>query len=251
VQIVTFDFHNTVAHCDPWFDLEIRDLPSAVLVDLAGAGSERPSGALLDEVTGRYRALRERIKTSGIERDALSCVAQVFEETGINTPRELISASIERLMRGCLPALAPVPGAVDTINALIDSGVPVGIVSSAVYHPFLEWALEDFGLLHRLAFVATSASIGYYKSDVRIYHHAYELASATPELGVHVGDSPRWDVATAQQAGIGTVLFAAPGTRRPELPHDVEPDLTLASLVDADGPILRLLQEREAGALLP
>lgn len=248
MQIVTFDFHNTVAHCDPWFDLEIRDLPAAVLRDLGDRRLVDTSDSLATDVTAAYRSLRRAVMEIGIEKDALTCVQEVFAGLHIDTPIEAIPPSIDRLMRGCLPDLSPVPGAVDTISALIDHNVPVGIVSSAVYHPFLEWALEEFGLLERLAFVATSASIGYYKSDPRIYHHAYELASATIHLGVHVGDSPRWDIATAQDAGLGTVLYTAPGTNRPELPHDIHPDVTLDSLVGADAPILELLHERDAVA---
>ncbi len=245
MQIVTFDFHNTVAHCDPWFDLEIRDLPASVLRDLAARGLVDTSDALEADATEAYRSLRKAVMEIGIEKDALTCVEEVFAALDIDAPADAIPPSIDRLMRACLSDLSPVPGAVDTISALIDRDVPVGIVSSAVYHPFLEWALEDFGLLQRLAFVATSASIGYYKSDTRIYHHAYELASATIHLGVHVGDSPRWDIATAQEAGLGTVLYTAPGTNRPELPHDIQPDVTLDSLVGADEPILKLLRERD------
>jgi FMN phosphatase YigB (HAD superfamily) len=245
LQIVTFDFHNTVAHCDPWFDLEIRELPAAVLRDLAGQGLATTGDALEADATAAYRTIRNAVMESGIEKDAQTCIEEVFAGLGVAAPADAVEASIERLMRACLPDLSPVPGAIATIAALIDRDVPVGIVSSAVYHPFLEWALADFGLLKRLAFVATSASIGYYKSDVRIYHHAYDLARATVGLGVHVGDSPCWDIATAQRAGLGTVLYTAPGANRPELPHDVVPDLMLESLVGADAPILALLAARQ------
>ncbi len=244
MQIVTFDFHNTVAHCDPWFDLEIRDLPAAVLRNLGGQDLVETSDDLEAEATVAYRSLRKDVMETGIEKDALTCVEEVFATLGVDAPSTAIPPAIDSLMRACLPDLAPVPGAVETISSLIDRDVPVGIVSSAVYHPFLEWALEDFNLLERLAFIATSASIGFYKSDIRIYHHAYELAKATLGLGVHVGDSPRWDIATARDAGLGTVLYTAPGTNRPELPHDIRPDVTLDSLVGADQPILALLRER-------
>ncbi len=244
MQIVTFDFHNTVAHCDPWFDLEIRDLPAAVLRDLAAQDLAKTGDALETRATTAYRSLRKTVIETGVEKDARTCVAEVFAELDVDAPVAAIPPAIDRLMRACLSDLSPVPGAVDTIASLLDHDIPVGIISSAVYHPFLEWALEDFGLLERLAFVATSASIGYYKSDTRIYHHAYKLARATVGLGVHVGDSPRWDIATARDAGLGTVLYTAPGTNRPELPHDIRPDLTLNSLVGADEPILTLLHER-------
>ena len=30
-RAITFDFHNTLIHCDPWFELEVRTLPGAFL----------------------------------------------------------------------------------------------------------------------------------------------------------------------------------------------------------------------------
>ncbi len=245
MQLVTFDFHNTVAHCDPWFDAEIRDLPALVIEDLAYDSGAPPDRDLQERATHHYRTIRRQVIDSGIERDALTCVVDVFEEIGLEAEPDRIAAIIDDRMRRCLPDLEPVPGSVATIEALIELGIPVGIVSSAVYHPFLEWALDEFGILDRLAFVATSASVGYYKSDVRIYHHAYRLVEASPELGVHVGDSPRWDIDTAQRAGLGTVLYTASGTQRPELHYEVDPDLVLPTMIDAHEPILRLLRERE------
>lgn len=249
VQITTFDFHNTVAYCDPWFDLEIRDLPARVLETLAPRTGIPATAAVRSEVTSRYRDMRGEIMASGIEVDALESVARVFQTMGLPVDQQSIETAIDGLMRQALTDLTPVPGSIDTISSLIGAGVPVGIISSAVYHPSLEWSLARFGLRHRLTFVATSASVGYYKSDVRIYHHAFRDASATIELGVHIGDSPRWDVDTANRAGLGTVLYAANNhqRRQPRASGLAEPDLVLDSLVDADMAILELLKQRRNG----
>ena len=246
MQIVTFDFHNTVAWCDPWFQLEIRELPGAVLECLGPRRGIDASEATRAEATERYRDLRQAIMVHGVEVDALASVERVFVEMGLPVDREAIAGAIDALMRDTLAALEPVTGAVETISSLIDAGVPVGIISSAVYHPFLEWSLAKFGLLERLRFVATSASVGYYKSDTRIYRHAYEAARASVDLGVHVGDSPKWDIETARRAGLAAVLYDDPSERRPR--HGTvglaEPDLVLDTLVGADTPIQRLLAER-------
>lgn len=246
MQIITFDFHNTIAHCDPWFDLEIRDLPATVLRELHGSRGVRAPEELQADATAAYRALRRDVMASGVEVDAQEGVERVFAMLDIDAPSAAIAAAIERAMREAFDSLSPVPGSVETIDAILADGIPVGVISSAVYHPFLEWALEAFALRDRLAFIATSASIGYYKSDTRIYHDAYRLASADPGLGVHVGDSPRWDVAVAQEAGIAAALYAAPDASR-EVPVGIQPDLVLSTLVGADAPLRELLRERETG----
>jgi HAD superfamily hydrolase (TIGR01509 family) len=203
-SLVTFDFHNTLATCDPWFFLEIRDLAADVLHDvdpvaLAAIGR--------DEVLAHYRALRKQVIASGVEIDAVASVEQVFGALGIAPDQDAIARSVERLMRETMSHVAPVPGAIETVREVAASDAAVGMVSSAVYHPFLEWTLAHFGIADHLDFVISSASCGYYKSSPEIYRQAMVTAGATPERSIHVGDSLRWDVWGAQQAGMGTIWF--------------------------------------------
>lgn len=251
MQIATFDFHNTIARCDTWFELEIRELPVAVLEDLTEDDRRPLDVETRQRAVAMYRELRRSIMSSGIEKDAQTSVEHVLVAMGIDYAPGFVADSIDRHMRDALNDLHPVPGAVETIVALLDAGIPVGIVSSAVHHKYVEWALAEFGLLDRLAFVATSASIGYYKSDVRIYQHAYRSVQATIEQGVHVGDSPRWDVVTAQEAGLGTVLYAGSSHTRASEIENVQPDLVLDSLVGAYEPIYDLLQRRRSAGRTP
>ena len=242
MQIITFDFHNTVARCEPWFDLEIRNLPAEVIREVSGIDADH---ATIERATTMYRTLRGAVMASGEERDALTCVQHVFSELALDIDEAVLPRTIDVLMRRCMAALEPEPGAVETITSLTDAGIPVGIISSAVYHPFLEWSLERFGILDRLAFVATSASVGFYKSVVAIYEEAYALVNADRALSVHIGDSPRWDIETARLAGLGTVLYAPSGLPVP-LDDGAQPDLVLTSLERAHGPLMELLERRKA-----
>src|SRR5690606_21550428 len=103
-------------------------------------------------------------------------------------------SAIESLMRGAAAEATPIPGAVETIRAIAGTGTRVGVISSAVYHPFLEWTLERFGVGQELAFIMTSASTGIYKSNPDIYRVAMDNAGASPDRSIHVGDSEKWDV---------------------------------------------------------
>lgn len=80
------------------------------------------------------------------------------------------------------------------------------VVSSAAYHPFLEWTLERFGIDQCFEAVLTSADCGHYKSSPRIYELAAEMLGRRPETVIHMGDSERFDVRSAQQAGMRAVL---------------------------------------------
>jgi len=244
VQVLTFDFHNTLAHCDPWFELEVRLLPRSVIERLAIRHTLEP-----DAIDETYRDLRKRVIASGQEIDANDGVAEVLERLGLGASRPEIARTVDALMAEALEAMVPVAGAVGTVRHLHAEGVPLGIVSSAVHHDSLEWTLERLGLAPCFQAVVTSARSGYYKSTPAIYDYALARLGGTAGMSVHVGDSLRWDVAVAQQAGIQAVWLQTP---RKEVfstgPVDASPVLTLPTL-DRAGPILGdLLASLRVGA---
>ena len=243
---ITFDFHNTLATCPEWFELEVRTLPSAFLGWWGARDVGTPVAERLDDADARYRDLRRDIMAHGNEQDAASCLETVFEAMGITVPDAAVRDGIEHLMREALRGAAPVPGAVETVRQIHEAGIAIGIVSSAVYHPFLEWTLEEFGIADAVEVIVTSASAGFYKSRPEIFLHAAHALGAAPARTVHVGDSLRFDVGGAARAGMGTVWYQHDGGR-----HDGDaavPDLTLGSLEAAAPEILRVLHARTAAA---
>lgn len=240
---VTFDFHNTLAYCDRWFELEVRGLASAFLRWQAEGTGRRPTAKLLALADANYGRLRESIKEHGVEQTAGACLARVLSELDLPIDEDAIRVGTERLMRATLDEAAPLPGAVATVRALAAMGVPLGIVSSAVYHPFLEWSLERFGLRDAFGDVTTSASAGFYKSRPELFWHASRALGAAPERSVHVGDSYRFDVAGARRAGMGTVWLRGTGPTVDD--EGGPPDLTLVTLVDA-APLIRDQLDRRA-----
>lgn len=241
-QAVTFDFHDTLVHCEPWFDLEVRTLASSWMRWRGTATGAAPSPRRLDEADAAYRRLRQAIVEHGREETAERCVAIVLDEIGEPLYPDAIVAGVEHLMRESFAHARPVEGAAETVRAIADAGVTVGVVSSAVYHPFLEWTLSAFGIRPALADVTTSASAGYYKSRPEIYWHALERIGATPASAVHVGDSWCWDVGGARKAGLGTVWLRKAGA---EPDGGKAPDLTLDSLAGAAPAILSVLADRQ------
>ncbi len=209
IEAVTFDFHNTLVRCDEWFALEIRELVPETLRLLAAEGLAPLDDALADRARLADRELRAAIESHGEECDALTCALLTLERLGVAAPREAVARAIEALMRAALPPAWPMPGAVEAVRALRGRGVRCGVVSSAVYHPFLEWALDRFGLRDAFGAVVSSASSGYYKTRPEIFEAALRELGATPEGAVHVGDSYRFDVLGARRAGLRTVWYAS------------------------------------------
>ncbi len=179
-QAITFDFHNTLAACPEWFELEVRTLPSSFLSWWADQSGLAVITGDFDEADRRYRELRRDIMEHGNELTAEACLAQVFADMQLDVPGNGIESGVAHLMREALAGASPIPGAVETVRELNQTGVPIGVVSSAVYHPFLEWTLEAFGMRDSLQVVITSASAGFYKSRPEIFLHAAEALGADP-----------------------------------------------------------------------
>ena len=239
-KAVTFDFHNTLAICDAWFELEIRRLAAAYLTWQAEQDGDGPvDPTLLAEATVTYRALRLEIIEHGNELPAEACVEQVLVRLSLPVDMATITRGVAALMRDSFAEVAPVPGAVATVRGLHAAGVSLGIISSAVYHPFLEWTLAKFQLQDAFLDVTTSASAGFYKSRPELFWHAAAALGADPATTVHVGDSYRFDVEGASRAGLTTVWLNREDKPVPDS-EDV-PALTLDSLDGAHTAILALL----------
>ncbi|MGI9253678.1 MAG: HAD family hydrolase [Thermomicrobiales bacterium] len=237
---ITFDFHDTLAHCDRWFQLEVRLLVSEYLRWQAAAAGLPFDEAQAEVADAAYRQLRLDIMDHGREETAERCVSLVLDELGLPVVGENIDIGVESLMRDALEDLNPTHGAIETIHALADAGVPLGIVSSAVYHPFLLWTLDRFGIGDAFRHVTTSASAGFYKSRPEIFWDATTKLGAIPERTVHIGDSAKWDVGGARRAGLRPIWLR----RNPDTPNDtgITPELTVSTLEGAAPAILAVLR---------
>ena len=210
-EAVTFDFHNTIARCDQWFQLEVHNLVAEFLRWHIRHNGTDALQVNHDEAVAAYRRIRREIIVHGLEKDACTCVELAALELGYNLDEQHISLGVEAIMRSTLPDSHATDGVVEAIKQLRADGIRLGVVSSAVYHPFLEWSLEKFGILGDFEVIITSASCGYYKSRTEIYTQTVEALGAAPEHTVHIGDSVTYDIDTASRIGMGTVLYDPEG----------------------------------------
>jgi len=229
---ITFDFHNTLVHCDSWFQLEVRALPGAFLRLRAERGGNPRCLERVAAADQAYKTLRAAIIEHGHELTAERCLALVLERVGDSASDDEIATGVETLMAAILPSSTLVEGAAETVALLATAGVPLGVVSSAVYHPFLEWALIRHGLRQYFGVVTTSASAGYYKSRPEVYWAALDALGATSAPSLHVGDSYRFDVLGAHRAGMRAAWLSRDSS------DGDRADLRFESLVGAGTPLL-------------
>lgn len=237
---ITFDFHNTLVACDPWFQLEVKTLCRAFLLWRTGGEAD---AALLDEADRRYRQLRQAIIAHGHELTAEESVAVVLDQLDLaHAPMEL-EAGVREIMMATLADARPLDGALELVSELAAAGFPLAIVSSAVYHPFLAASLDKFGFAEHFQSVVTSASSGFYKSRPEIFWTALRDVGAVAERSLHVGDSYAYDVLGAQRAGLATAWLSSD----PEA-HQKQPaaDLVIERLYDAAAAIIAAVPNRRS-----
>lgn len=105
----------------------------------------------------------------------------------------------------------PLPWAAAGLAAISATGVPIVIVSNA--DGTVAELLTATGLLQvgpgpgtEVLAIVDSGAVGVAKPDPRIFEIALELAGATADRAVHVGDAYQYDVRGARAAGVHPVL---------------------------------------------
>lgn len=237
---ITFDFHNTLIHCDPWFDLEVTELPGEVAQALIDAGHAQFDPDHRTQLTAAYRALRSEIIAHGNELDATAGVLETFNRLGYVADKTVVDGVVEALFRPLVAESELVPGVGETVAYLADAGFSLGVVSSAVHHDFVEWSLAHHGIRRYFADVVTSASAGFYKSRPEIYRIACVRLGSAPEHTIHIGDSYRFDHLGGTAAGLRTVWLNHNGAGQPI--DGPTPDLELDTLIGAGPRIAALLE---------
>ncbi|MEP6775582.1 MAG: HAD family hydrolase [Chloroflexota bacterium] len=243
IKAVLFDFHNTLVTCDSWLDLEIHTLPALALERLAEKDylleGQVVSTGQAQVATQLFHQVRQEARDSGVEVSAVEGVRSVLELMGYTPPIDDIEEVVSDLERKCLLDVAPVDGALATIQRLRDAGYVLGVVSSAGWPPFVEMALEAEGMRPFFTEVTTSAGEGIYKSDPLIFLRAVSRLGFEPAEAVHVGDHALYDVQTARSAGLYTVWFASHAQRTAHL-HNADWDSLVKQGSQADAVIYAL-----------
>jgi HAD superfamily hydrolase (TIGR01549 family) len=233
-KVVLFDFHNTLATCAGWLELEITTLPGMALSRLAGRDVlEARARERTGEAIALFKALRQRVRESGVELSAVQGVTQVLESMDYRAPQAEIESVVAELENECLPEVEMVAGADGVLRRLHDAGCLLGVVSSAGYPLFVELALEKLGLRTYFNEVITSAGEGVYKSDPEIFRRAVSRLGAKPSDAVHIGDHAVYDVRTAKAAGLSAIWFVAEARNTARL-HGTEWSVTAEASSEAD-----------------
>lgn len=232
----------------------------AVLFDLGGVVIDLPS------VRAGYVAFLTRFaEREGIEdveafaddwRSALGAYFSERDGTEYRTAREGYAVALEDALgrevaeeewrplfeEASAEHTEPTDGAVETLRALDDRGLFLGVVSD-IDHAAAEDALDRFGVLECFDSLVTSERVGRTKPDPAMFAAALEDLPVDPSRALYVGDRYEHDMAGGSRAGLVTVAYggsaaeqADPGGAVGERPDDA-----------SDGPRARRARDEHVG----
>jgi len=122
---------------------------------------------------------------------------------------ELVHAAVQAAYEG-MAWTGTIPGAVDALRRLADTGVALAIVSNSngtVEEQLLTTKICQVGAGDgvRVTVVLDSFVVGVEKPDPAIFHRALDVLGVPAERAIHVGDTGWADVAGARAAGVRPV----------------------------------------------
>ncbi|HEX6302239.1 MAG TPA: HAD family hydrolase [Acidimicrobiia bacterium] len=205
--------------------------PSAVLLDVGGvfllpsrahirSALQNVGHAVVDDsAIDRAHYVSVRVFPMDLEGDeSMGPLWTDYLDTyarSLEVNEELVPEAIEHLrneyVTGALWSQV-IDGSVDGLAELVDTGVPVGIVSNS--DGTIERKLREMGILQvgpgdgvEVRCVIDSGGVGVEKPDPRIFDFALEVLGLSPESIWYVGDTPAFDVVGARRAGLQPILM--------------------------------------------
>jgi putative hydrolase of the HAD superfamily len=229
IRAVTYDCWGTLLKDRDWegaMQLRLGALRRVTALDQDAAT------ALLEEAWSRHDEAWKQVETFGPGRMAAYCLDACRiddDEVLARLTREFEEASITS-------GVQAVEGALDTLEALAERGIRLGLVCDTGFTPgrVVRDLLEEAGYAPYLEMLCFSDEVGVPKPGNDIFAKALAGLGARPPEAVHVGDLRRTDIAGARDIGMHAVRFRGAHDDRSNFP-DAE------SVIDRHEQILEIL----------
>jgi len=190
----------------------VLTLPETDVLIPAVHGAGAPHVTVDDLARGHYAGIAAMDRTAlarGITADWPAYFRALVGELDAGTATEAVGAAVVGAYVG-LAWTRVIPGALDGLRRLADTGVALGIVSNSngtVEEQLLTTRVCQVGEGEgvAVAVVLDSHIVGIEKPDPGIFHHALGALGVAPEHALHVGDTGWADVDGARAAGVRPV----------------------------------------------
>jgi HAD superfamily hydrolase (TIGR01549 family) len=242
IAAITFDLWNTLYSGEIGAADKVRPKRvAAVGQALAESGVAVTDEQLKEVYSSGYDAYLAAW-SQGRHYGAREQVLHILSRFGVNPREDVLTRAawaIEEASR--LSQLTLLPGVVETIPWLSQTGIRLGIISDTSLTPgrILVEYLQADGLLDYFSALTFSDETGFPKPDPRMFTRTLDALGVAASNSAHVGDMPRTDVAGAKAAGMLAIRCAA-AVDHPEPP---EADFVIKDHRELPGILTSVAQE--------
>ncbi|WP_456420905.1 TIGR02253 family HAD-type hydrolase [Thermococcus sp.] len=208
MRAVFFDFVGTLITKEGENRTHLNIIREVLKRSNTGLGAEEVWKAYEEESSRLFSELagKEARKVRDVDTEALRRVAERY---GFTVPEDFWEISLKMHARyGELFS-----DAVETIKALKDLGLHVGIITDSD-NDYIEAHLKALGIHDLFDSITTSEEAGYFKPHPRPFQLALEKAGVNASEALYVGDNPAKDCVGAKNVGMLSVLLDPKGEKR-------------------------------------
>lgn len=224
VRAVVFDWGGTLT---PWHDIDLVEQWQnyAVTYDASDPDLAR---RLAD---AEIRQWRDQQSSAGA--NGTGALEHIWDSVGIDTNLPRHAVALAGYLSGWDPHTRADPQAHQTLVALRDRGIRVGVLSNTMWpREHHEEVFARDGLLQLIDAAVYSSESSYAKPHADAFMSVLRALNVSPKEAVFVGDRPWDDVHGAQQAGMRAVLIPHSRLGDQAVEIDVTPDAVIGHLVD-------------------
>ena len=248
IRGVIFDLGNTLMYLDNEWE-SVRRRGAHDLADLlVQRGLEIDPPRFADDYLSMRRSLYEKAVQDQVEYTAESSLRTFLAQSGYeNVGDDLMEEALGAFFSFEEEQWKAYPKAEATLRQLSEYGYSLALISNATDDGLIQRLVDRFGFRKWFEISLTSALVGLRKPHPGIFQKVLEQWDLPPSQVVMVGDTLRFDVLGAHNAGCKAVLAAWDLYPDYDAEGDhVVPDATVESLPQLID-VLPTLSERGAG----
>lgn len=229
IRAVLFDLWGTLidsGHNADGMERAVTALSEGVDID-----RERLAAALdvaFGEVVGRYADVPFYLMND-MFREAMTLAVTAI--SGDPAPAGVVDRAMDDMWDAWVAGSKPAAGAIETLAALREAGIPTAIVSFADQAEF-DLMVDRAGLRGLTDFELCSEAARSCKPHAPIFLQALAALGAEPEDAMYVGDTPTHDVVGGNRLGMRTALVAGPHNDLSTGTAETEPDHHISNLTE-------------------
>lgn len=235
-QVILLDLDDTILDDSGGAEPAWRAVCAEAAAELGGTDPDVLFAAV-DEVRTWFWDDPERHRTGRADLHAASrsIIEEALRRTGADAGDGLADRLAGRYRTLRDESIAPLPGALQTLDDLRNAGVRLGLITNGAAD-VQRAKIERFDLARHFDYIGIEGERGFGKPDPRAYRAALDALGCRPEDAWMAGDRLDWDVLAPMGAGIAGVWVN---------PADLPPDgaeagyrivRTIAELVDGVSP---------------